>query len=258
MFGEERQVAILNLLSQKKRVTVQELAEQFKVSEVTIRRDLNRLADDGFITRTYGGAMLEDASERELSFEHKKQEMPEIKELIAQRAASLVTEGDTIALDASTITYRMVNYLKGMRITIITNSLDIAQEVAHHPDMTLILCGGILRHDTRALMGPVAERQWREYRADLAFIGCNAVHPDFGVMTTNAVDTYSKRAIREISKKSYMVAETAKFGRTSLHRIFSFSEIDGIITDVSDPNGIKRAIQNIIKIVIAKPKEEEL
>ena len=169
----------------------------------------------------------------------------------------MVKEGDTIALDASTITYRMVEYLQGKRITIITNSLDIAEQVANHPEMTLILCGGILRHDTRALMGPVAERQWREYRADLAFIGCNAVHPDFGLMTTNAVDAYSKRAIREISKKAYMVAETAKFGRTSLHRIFSFSEIDGIITDASDPNGIKRAIQATTNILIAKGKEEE-
>lgn len=257
MFGEERLVAILNLLSQKKRVTVQELSKQFQVSEVTIRRDLNRLANDGYVTRTYGGAMLEDASEKDLSFEHKKREMPEIKELIARRAAIMVKEGDTIALDASTITYRMVEYLKGKRITIITNSLDIAEQVASHPEMTLILCGGILRHDTRALMGPVAERQWREYRADLAFIGCNAVHPDFGLMTTNAVDTYSKRAIREISKEAYMVAETVKFGRTSLHRIFSFSEIDGIITDEGDPNGLKRSIQSMTKIFVAKEKEEE-
>jgi DeoR family fructose operon transcriptional repressor len=105
-------------------------------------------------------------------------------------------------------------------------------------------------------MGPVAERQWREYRADIAFIGCNAVHPDFGVMTTNAVDTYSKRAIREISKTAYMVAQTAKFGRTSLHRIFSFTEIDGIITDPDDPNGLKRSIQSITKLIIAKAKEE--
>jgi DeoR family fructose operon transcriptional repressor len=257
MFGEERLVAILNLLSQKKRVTVQELSEQFGVSEVTIRRDLNRLAGDGYVTRTYGGAMLEGAAERDLSFEHKKREMPEIKGLIAQRAAAMVKEGDTIALDASTITYRMVEFLQGKRITIITNGLDIAEQVANHPEMTLILCGGILRHDTRALMGPVAERQWREYRADLAFIGCNAVHPDFGLMTTNAVDAYSKRAIREISKKAYMVAETAKFGRTSLHRIFSFSEIDGIITDASDPNRIKRTIQATTRILIAKGKEEE-
>jgi DeoR family fructose operon transcriptional repressor len=256
MFGEERLVAILNLLSQKKRVTVQELSEQFEVSEVTIRRDLNRLADDGYITRTYGGAMLEGSAEHDLSFEHKKKEIPEIKESIAARAAELVKEGDTVALDASTIVYRMVEYLKGKRITIITNSLDIAVQVAHHPEMTLILVGGILRHDTRALMGPVAERQWREYRADIAFIGCNAVHPDFGVMTTNAVDTYSKRAIREISKTAYMVAQTAKFGRTSLHRIFSFTEIDGIITDPDDPNGLKRSIQSITKLIIAKAKEE--
>lgn len=255
MFGEERLVAILNLLSQKKRVTVQELSERFAVSEVTIRRDLNRLADDGYITRTYGGAMLEGAAESELSFEKKKKEIPEIKELIAKRAAQMVKEGDTIALDASTITYRMVEHLRGLRVTIITNSLDIAEQVAHYPEMTLILCGGILRHDTRALMGPVAERQWREYRADLAFIGCNAVHPDYGVMTTNAVDTYSKRAIREISKEAYMVAETAKFGRTSLHRIFSFTEIEGIITDEGDPKGLKRSIQSMTRIFIAKEEE---
>lgn len=252
MFGEERLVAILNLLSQKRRVTVQELSERFGVSEVTIRRDLNRLADDGYVTRTYGGAMLEAASEKDLSFVRKNAEMPEIKSLIAKKAASLIREGDTVALDASTITYRMIEHLKGMRITIITNSLDIANQVAMQPEMTLIVCGGILRQDTRALMGPVAERQWREYRADLAFIGCNAVHPDFGLMTTNAVDTYSKRAIREISKEAYMVAEANKFGRTSLHRIFSFSEIDGIITDLGDPNGLKRSIQAMTKIITAK------
>lgn len=257
MFGEERLVAILNLLSQQKRVTVQELSDRFGVSEVTIRRDLNRLADDGYITRTYGGAMLEAASEKDLSFERKNTELPEIKALIAKMAASLVKEGDTVALDASTITYRMVEFLKGKQLTIITNSLDIAAQVSQQPEMTLILCGGILRHDTRALMGPVAERQWREYRADIAFIGCNAVHPDFGVMTTNAVDTYSKRAIREISKVAYMVAETGKFGRTSLHRIFSFAEIDGIITDLGDPNGLKRSIQSITNIITARQKEEE-
>lgn len=229
MFAEERKQAILSRLQEKKKVTTQELAVAFDVSEATIRRDIAELDEKKLLLRTHGGAMVLD-EEMEPSYYDKVDRYREEKERIAEIAAAMIRDGDTLVLDGGTTTLALARALKNRTVTILTNAIDIALLYEQDPKVTVILTGGDIRWNTRALVGPVADRTLATFRVQYAFIGANGVD-DEGIMTANATEAQTKRAMLAIAKKSYCLLDHSKVGRTQFNRICSLGDLDGIISD---------------------------
>lgn len=235
MFAEERKQAILSRLQEKKKVTTQELAVAFDVSEATIRRDIAELDEKKLLLRTHGGAIVLD-EETEPSYYDKVDRYREEKERIAKTAAEMIRDGDTLVLDGGTTTLALARLLKNREVTILTNAIDIALLFEQDAKVTVILTGGDIRWNTRALVGPVADRTLDTFRVQYAFIGANGVD-DSGIMTANATEAQTKRAMLRIAKKTYCLLDHSKVGRTQLNRICSLEALDGIISDraIEDP-----------------------
>nr|WP_187695072.1 DeoR/GlpR family DNA-binding transcription regulator [Thermosediminibacter litoriperuensis] len=229
LFAEERRLKIADMIKNTKSITVSELARTFGVSESTIRRDLQFLEDQGYIQRTHGGAILQHSHYEPTYLEKESKEAASKKE-IGILSSKLVKDGDTILLDSGTTTLSIARNLKGKRITVVTNSPVIAMELFTDEDIEVILVGGIFRKETRALVGPIAEKNLKEFKVDKAFIGANGVALD-GITTPNIIEATTKRVMIEISSQPYIVADHTKFGISTFVRFANLSDIAAIITD---------------------------
>ncbi|WP_263368735.1 transcriptional repressor AgaR [Edaphobacter bradus] len=246
MLNEERQRAILELLSRDGRVLVVDLAEHFRTSQVTIRKDLDTLHAKGRIHRTHGGALsvresaLEDPSLREKEKLHPKEKLQ-----IAEAAARMVTEGQVVILDSGTTTTAIARALKPVKnVTIITNALNIAAELSG-TDLEVILTGGNLRKNSFSLVGPLAEDTLRRLNADILFLGVDGFDVQYGLSTPNLLEARVNRAMMDVSKLAVAVCDSSKFGKRSLSMIAPPSALHGVITDrgipKSDLSALKRS-----------------
>ena len=229
----ERQRRMLEYINQNRNVRLQELATYFSISEATARRDLDELSRQGAIIRTHGGAMR---VEKSMAFETRYQErvnqlLPE-KEKIAAAAAQMVKAGDTIFIDAGTTTFaiaRAISHLE--RITIITNDLYIASQLQLKPTAALIVTGGMRRQGFHELVGAMAEDFVRATHADIAFLGVDGIDMMGNVCISNFDEIGIKRSMLRTSKRTVLVADHQKIGRTALVRICDLKDADTLITD---------------------------
>lgn len=158
MIAQERQKIILQIIAEQGAVTVAELCRRFGVSDMTIRRDFTTLEQASLLRRIHGGAVSARGRSYEPPVLARVHEMPEAKRAIGRLAASLVHEGDSIALDIGTTTLELARHLIGLHdITVLTNALPIANLLTDQPNIRLMLCGGVVRPGERSLIGPVAE-----------------------------------------------------------------------------------------------------
>lgn len=230
MFAEERQRKIIELLEETNSLKVTELAIEFKVSESTIRRDFQEMEKKNLLKRTHGGAVDIRGRSFEPTFKEKKEEYLEEKETIGRLAADLVEDGDAVILDTGTTTLEIAKRLKHKSITVITNSLDVAEELSESENIELIMTGGVLRGNTRAMVGTLAEGTLRNFKADLAFIGVNGLDLDAGLTTPNHVEASTKKAMMNASHKIYVACDESKFNRVSFAVIASVNELTGVVT----------------------------
>lgn len=235
MFAEERYKLIMELLKKHQRVKVNTLTEELGVSESTIRRDLQELEEQGLLKRTHGGAVLVGKLSFEPTMGEKAEFMQEEKRQIGILAASLIKDNETIFLDAGTTTLKIAEFINAKNVTILTNSLPIALELAQKSDINLILAGGQLRWQTHALVGPVTEEFIRNFRVDKAFIGVNGISVEEGITTPNIVEAYTKKAMIEIAKEVIVVADHSKFEKSYFTTIATMEKIDLLITDDKTP-----------------------
>lgn len=232
MLALERRNLILEQLQDQKKVVVSELSQQFSVSEETIRRDLEKLEQEGYATKSYGGAVLNEnvAFDMPLNIRSKKNVLA--KQKIAKLAAQLIHDGDHIMLDASSTALFIAKAIKDkQRLTVVTNSIEIMLELADIPDWTVISSGGILKSGYLALLGPQAERFIRSYYVDIAFVSCKALDKELGILESMENFTSMKRAVIECSAKCYLALDSSKFGKTAFARTGGIEMVDGIITD---------------------------
>ena len=192
MFAEERQSKIVQMVEKGKSIKVIDLAVQFGVSESTIRRDLQEMEEAKLLKRTHGGAVGIQRKSFEPTFNEKKEEFLREKEAIGALAASLLEDGDSVILDTGTTTLEIAKRIKDLRLTVITNALDIAEELSDVANIQLILTGGILRGNTRAMVGSLAEGTLKHFKADVAFIGANGISIEEGLTTPNHVEAMTK------------------------------------------------------------------
>lgn len=250
----ERQKKIIEYIEQNTSVQIHELSKAFRVSEATVRRDLDDLDRQGAIRRTHGGAIKLD---RSTAYEHGYSEkinlMGEEKRRIAQMAAQMVHPGDTVLLDAGTTTYYIAQNLTGLeRLTVITNDLNIACQIPLHPTSIMAVTGGIRRPGRQELVGTMPENFIRDTHVDIAFIGADGIDLTGGVTISNFAEVGVKQLMMRSAMRSVAVADHTKFGRMALARVCDLKELDLLVTDSAvEPDILGRIKRLSVEIELA-------
>ena len=231
MLTQERYQTILQLLNERDAVTVAELSAKLGISESTIRRDLNSLAEMGKLNKVFGGATAIHSTEgvTEKTFEAREKEMSEEKTAIARYAATLVLDGDFVFVDAGTTTYRLIDFLTNTKASYITNGVAHARKLVRRGFDTYIIPGHI-KPVTEAVVGSTGIGMISRFNFTKAFVGTNGIDLKTGFTTTEIDEGLVKEAIVKHSYMTFVLADRTKF-----RRVFpiSFAEINKccIITD---------------------------
>ena len=232
MLALERRNLILEKLQEEKRVVVSELSHMYNVSEETIRRDLEKLEMDGYATKSYGGAVLNENVGFDMPLNIRSRRNVAAKQKIGVLAATLVRDGDHIMLDASSTSLFIAKALKTkQRLTVVTNSIEIILELSEMQDWTLISTGGTLKEGYLALLGPEAEASTEAYYVDKAFVSCKGIDLRLGAMDSNQAFTSIKQKELNHAQMRYLVADSSKFGQTAFSRICDLQVFDAVITN---------------------------
>lgn len=233
--------AILSLLEARPNWTIAELALHFQVSEETIRRDVRQLEHMGRVRKVHGGVSLPSTG-LEGPYRSRMRQQAEGKMLLARKAAELVHEGMTVFLDAGTTTFWLARALSSMRdLTIITNSIDIAQEVVDRPGQRLFFAGGTIHPGYHGAFGGEAITYCRGFVPDITVLSVGAVEAERGFMDFDVDEASFKRAIIPGARRVMMLADAAKFTRSGVMHIAAFEDVDDLVTDRPLPQGIAKA-----------------
>jgi DeoR/GlpR family transcriptional regulator of sugar metabolism len=258
MSTRERRSEIRAFLAEQGEVAIAELAAQFAVSEMTIRRDLETLEDQGVARRVRGGAISTVSRSYEPPFATRAMEARTAKQRIAEAAAQCVEYGETAILDVGSTTLELARHLRGRGgLTIVTPSLPAALELANEPNMRVIVTGGIIRPGELSLIGDLSERTFAELNCDVLFLGVGGIHPEKGLTEYNLDDTRVKRAAMRAASRKVALADRSKLGRVCLASIAGLSEIDVLITDAAPDHPLLGVARDAGVEVVSVPEPEE-
>lgn len=235
-FPEERLDRIASLVAERRRVSVAELSSLFNVSAVTIRNDLSELERRGLLMRTHGGALAISQSRAELSFDVRERLQREEKARIGQAAASMIHDGDAIALDASTTALQVAKRIKDRReLTVVTNGIRIALEFMDSPHITVVMPGGFLRRDAVSLVGELGEEVLAKFNVQKGFFGAKGVTLEEGLTDVDSYEVQLKRAMARAAKEVIAIVDHTKWGQVGFASFVSIDQVDCIITDDGAP-----------------------
>ncbi len=236
MLTEERRGAIVSLLNENGKVQVKDLSRRFGTSEVTIRTDLKELHHRGLAFKSHGGAVLPTTMNGEPTLQEKFTKHFAEKSRIGAAAADLIKDGETIILDSGTTTHAIAKRIKDRQdLTVITNGVNIATELAGFRGIQIILLGGVLRHGALSVIGHFAEEMLAQLTADKLFMAADGCTLEFGISTPKFEESRINQAMVGIAAEKYLVADSSKFGKNSLSRIVSLWEMNGVICDEGLP-----------------------
>jgi DeoR/GlpR family transcriptional regulator of sugar metabolism len=228
----ERQEALLRYIRLEKRATVNELSSRFDVSVATVRRDLDALTERGDVARFHGGAMLVRQAPPEAPAHQRSVDQTEAKQRIGAAAASLINDGDTVFLGSGTTVLELARSLHGHhKLTVITNSVLVINELATSASITLISLGGLVRGSEMSMIGHVAEQALAEVRAQKIFIGIHAIDIDDGLTNDYMPETVTDRAILTQGGQVIVLADHSKCGRTSTAFVAPIEAVDTLLVD---------------------------
>jgi DeoR family transcriptional regulator of aga operon len=227
----ERLSAILEDLSADGSVEVTELASRFDVSAATIRRDLELLEEQRLLARTHGGAITMGVL-YELPLRYKGARHHDEKRRIAQAAASSITDGMAVGLTGGTTCTEVARELVDReRLTVVTNALNIASELAVRPNLKLVVTGGTARPESYELVGPLAEQALAGLHLDLVVIGVDGIDAQAGCTTHHEVEAHTDLALIERASHVVVVADSSKIGKVAFAKICPVERVDTLITD---------------------------
>lgn len=243
MYEEERLQEICKYVQSNTRASVRRLCRVFDVSESTIRRDLTELEKRRMLKRTHGGAVCLESVGLEPTYVEKQDRYQAEKQRIAARAAELIEDGDSVLIDSGTTTLYLAPYLtKFKKLTVVTNSINLMQQLIACAGITLICVGGTLRPNTMALVGPIAEINLGRMRLDKAFIATNGMDAAMGLSTPNLLEAATKEKMIAVSEQVYVLADHSKIGRVFFARFGSAADMDGLVTSRMIPEGQKQEL----------------
>jgi DeoR/GlpR family transcriptional regulator of sugar metabolism len=254
MDWESRRRAIISAVESEGTVRVAELAKQFDVTEMTIRRDLTDLEHEGLVKRIHGGGISVRGHSYEPTLMLRNTVHIDEKKRIAKAAASLVMEGDCVALDVGTTTFEVARCLAGRRnLTIITPSLLIATVLVSLPDIQLVLPGGIVRSGETSMIGDLSHRAFDIFHVDRLFMGVGGIDAVAGFTEYNWDDTLVKQAMLKNAKEVIVVADSSKFERVATVKICPLAKVDVMVTNQSPTGKLAEEFSQAgVKVIVAE------
>ncbi|MFC0558462.1 DeoR/GlpR family DNA-binding transcription regulator [Halalkalibacter alkalisediminis] len=231
MLVAERHEKITQLVNEKRSIRVTELSQIFSVTEETIRRDLEKLESEGKLQRSHGGAV--SIKENEIEAPYFEREIQNVKEklAVAEEAIKYVATNDRIILDASTTAWYMAKRLPDMPLTVLTNSMKVAMELANREKISVITVGGTMLQKSLSFVGPQTNNALEYYHVNKAFISCQGIHAKRGISDSNEMQALVKQKMIEISDEVYLLADHTKFDKQAFSRVATINTITYIITD---------------------------
>lgn len=228
----ERRDNIIQILNKEGKVRVDELSEQFSVTTVTIRNDLDFLEKKGILHRTHGGALIRKNVYEDPTLEEKQKLHSEEKQHIGKKAVEMIEDGDSILLDSGTTTLEISRHLEGKKnLTVMTNAMQIAMDLVGKSEITVMLTGGTVRSESYSLVGPDSENMINNYFFDKLFLGVDGLDIEHGLTTPNPMEAQLNRMMVERAQKVIAVTDSSKFGRHSFSYICDLDVISTVITD---------------------------
>ena len=242
---DERHERIVTLIQEQRRVRALELSKQFDVSLETIRKDLQTLHDRGALVRVHGGAQVPPIS-HESAYDRRRTDHRAAKRAIAEAAVEDIRDDSTVYLDYGTTTLAIAQRLvaENRRLSVITNTLPIAQVLAAAPQIDTIVLGGIMRRNERSLIGPMAEAAISSIHVDTGFFGCAGVHETAGITNPHSLEASVSRKMMGHCNSVVIVADASKLGSIAVHQVVPLEAVDTLITTGTPSAGLIEAFDN--------------
>ncbi|WP_243343942.1 DeoR/GlpR family DNA-binding transcription regulator [Anaerococcus sp. AGMB09787] len=256
MFAIERQEKILRIVKKKKSISVDELSDIFKVSNVTIRKDLKELEDKGFILRTFGGAVIKEVITSEIPYNNRKTDYIEIKKELASTVCKYITDNISIYLDAGTTTFQVCEYLLGFHgLVIITNDILIASYLFNNDleknNNQLIMLGGGVSNKSGSCCDSVTLSTIDKFRTNISIVGCDAIDiKTLDIFTSSADKATLKSKAAKIGNKSILLTGSDKCEKLGLYKFGNCDDFDFVITDNNNNNFIKKLKEKEVEVKI--------
>lgn len=254
MLATQRKEKILELLKEDGSAKVNNLARIFKVTEVTIRQDLEKLEREGLVIREHGGVHLKNVENQVRSFSLSQQKHLKQKEIIANKCLEYIYPGDTIILDSGSTTTEIakkIMHIKGL--TVITNALNIALMLGANPNIEVVMTGGEFKAPTLSLTGQKAADFFNGLNVQKLFLATAGISLKSGLTYPSISDLIVKKAMIDAAETTYLVADSTKFGTSAFASLGALSLIDFIITDEKIDEKYKRVFaDNDIELIISQ------
>jgi len=258
MFAEERRSRLLEMVRVRGFASLPALANELQVSESTIRRDLDFLEETGSAQRTHGGVFYTGPSPKIQHFDQRQKAQWEKKQQIAGAAGKLIEDGDTVLLDGGSTTYELARVLVGRSLQVVTNSLPVANLFTSSDSADLVLIGGYVHARTGVSLGPYANQMLAELNVRRAVLSVAGI-TDGGYYNSNLLLVETERAMMQSADEVLVVADSSKFGRTSLVHLCGLADIDILVVDneISE-DWRSKLIAAGVKLVVAGPTDNDL
>ncbi|MER7505694.1 DeoR/GlpR family DNA-binding transcription regulator [Nonomuraea pusilla] len=242
----DRWNAILELLAQEGRLSVEEAAQALDVSTATVRRDFDQLAQQQMLMRTRGGAVAQSVS-YDLPLRYKTARHADEKQRIAAAAAELVPAGAVVGLNGGTTTSELARALATMAtlesgFTVVTNALNIASELTVRRHVKIVVTGGVARQQSYELIGPLASGVLEQVTLDIAFLGVDALDVELGASAHHEGEASVNHLMISRAQRVVVVADSSKVGKRAFARICPLSEIDTLVTDARLPDALAHGL----------------
>jgi DeoR/GlpR family transcriptional regulator of sugar metabolism len=242
--------SVLRMLRENTSASISDIAEQFQVSEMTIRRDIQKLVEQGQVVRIPGGARIERWRGMERTYLERLERMSPAKRAIGKAAAALVSDGESVVLDSGTTTLYVARELRARRnVVVITFSLAVLEELGNAEEIRLELTGGVYRSSSHDLIGHGVTESLRSIHADHVLFGAAAVSFTHGVMVH---DPDAQRELLHAGKQKVLLVDSSKIGTEATYRLCDIKDCDLILTDDQLPAGDLERLRKLTRVQVAE------
>ncbi len=242
VFATERRLRIARVIEENGRARAVDLAERFGVSAFTIRKDLHALEASGHVTRAHGGAIAAEGSRAESAFELRERVRRPEKDAIGAAAAAMVVDGESIAMDASTTALWVARHLKRrggwVHLTVITNGLRIASELANSAGITVAMPGGFVRWEALSLVGQLGDAVFSRINVQKAFLGAAGFTIKSGLSDATEEEAQIKSLMASSAREVIGIVDSSKWGRAAFATFCRTESLTGLVTDRDAPDEI--------------------
>ena len=253
MVAEERRTRLIELVRQKGFASLPDLAGELQVSESTVRRDLDYLEEIGEAQRTHGGVFYTGPSPKLPHFDTRQVSQWDKKRLIAQQAATIIEDGDTILLDGGSTTYELARLLVGRPLQVVTNSLPVANLFASGDTTDLVMIGGYVHPRTGVTLGPYANQMIGDLNVKRAVLSVAGIN-ERGYYNSNLLLVETEQAMMRAADQVIVVADSTKFGQSSLTRLCALEEIDVLVVDSEISEAWQSRLETTdVRLVVSHP-----